>query len=196
MALRLGAENKKQVYLLSALAVIIVIVGSIELYSNFSAPTTRTTTVAPAPRPAASTGAAPEAQKLTGASLDPTLHLDKLADSEDIEYAGSGRNIFSAQSAPAIPVPVKTARNTPAVIVPTGPPPPPQPPPIELKYFGYTQAGDRSLQAFFLHGEDIFMARIGEVVNHRYKVNAIRPTSVEVTDLSYNNTQTLALQAF
>lgn len=198
MAIPLGAENKKQVYLLAALVGIIAIVGGIELYNNFSSPApphTNPIPVARSVRPVTGgSGTATEAQKLSNANIDPTLHLDKLAESEDVTYAGTGRNIFSAQSAPiAIPIPVKTARNTPAVTVP-GPPQPPRPPSIDLKYFGYTQSGDRSLQAFFLHGEDIFMAKSGEVVDHRYRVGAIRPTSVEVTDLSYDNTQTLALQ--
>lgn len=44
--------------------------------------------------------------------LDPTLHMDAMRVTESLEYSGSGRNIFSANSAPvvAIPNPLASAR--------------------------------------------------------------------------------------
>jgi hypothetical protein len=209
MALALGTENKRQVYIVVGLFAAILIGGVYELYDYFSGPPTPAAPppVAvvrqPAPAPSNHTAAAgskstagADAEKLSNPGLDPTVHFDKLAQTEDVEYLGTGRNIFSADSAPVkIEEPVGPARPG-AANVATGPPPPPaapQAPPIDLKYFGYTLGRDKSIKAFFTHGDDIFMARSGEVVDHRYKVGAIQPTSVEVTDLSYNNTQKLTL---
>jgi len=203
MALKLGTENKKQVYFASALIAVVVGLGGYELYGNFSTPAPRPIPVQPPPgaRPVAGTAqvsvslvAGAEAQKLTNDGLDPTLHLDRLAQSEDVEYEGTGRNIFSADSIPVhIETPLQSARIQPTVIA-AQQPITPKAPPIDLKYFGFTQASDKSLKAFFVHGDDVFMAKTGEIVNHRYKVGTIGPTTVQVTDLSYNNLQTLTMQ--
>ena len=207
MALRLGTENKRQVYLVIALFAFILGYGGWQIYESLSGPTTTRPIPASSPggqaarnvaNPAATDQpGAPDAEKLSNAGIDPALHFDKLAQSEDVQYAGTGRNIFSADSAPMIEPLVKSPRSsgpapalTPAVAAV------PRPPAIDLKYFGYTQARDKSLQAFFTHGEDIFMAKTGDIVNHRYKVGAIKPASVQVTDMSYNNTQTLSLESF
>lgn len=211
MAIALGTENKRQVYMVIALFAIIVAVGGYELYGSFGGSTTPTPIPVPASAQAANrpgakavgqkTGSTaqatePEAEKLGNAGLDPTVHFEKLEQSEQVEYAGTGRNIFSADSGPVqIDEPIAPARNP---EIAQGPPPVPQaprPPAIDLKYFGYTQAHDRSIKAFFTRGDDVFMARSGEIVDHRYKVGTINPGNVQITDLSYNNTQTLPLTA-
>jgi hypothetical protein len=207
MAIKVGTENKRNVIIVAVLLCIVLYLGISQLTGGPSTP-------APAPArpvvartaPAAGVrtpvggavgpaGSGPAARKLPNAGLDPALHLEKLALSESIEYAGSGRNIFSADSAP---VPVETAIASarpkgPIIPVVTGPPPPPQPPAIDLRYFGYTATRDGKREAFLLHGEDVFEAAAGEIVNHRYKVVEVTAHSVQVTDLSYNNTQTLQL---
>jgi hypothetical protein len=209
MAIPLGTENKKQVYIVVALFVVIVIGAIYELSGYFGGPSTpaqpvavakpAATTTAPNGRPGAKatsvqSAQAAEAEKLANPGLDPTVHFEKLAQSEDVEYAGTGRNIFSADSGPVpIETPVKTARNEPAVTPGPVIPEAPRAPAIDLKYFGYTQSKDKSIKAFFTHDGDVFMARSGEIVDHRYKVVTIQPGSVQITDLSYNNTQTLAL---
>lgn len=197
MAISLGTENKRQVYIVIALAAVIVVAGGYELYNSGTSATPPPAPVRPATNPRGTTqrtnAAGPQAQHLASNNIDPTLHFDKLAQSEDVVYSGTGRNIFSAESVPVhIETPLKTARNTPAVTVPTGPP---APPPIDLKYFGYSQTRDKTMQAFLVRGEDIFLAHSGDVVDHRYKVVSIMPGAIQITDLGYNNTQTLPISA-
>jgi hypothetical protein len=196
--MNLGTENKRQVYLVIGLFAFILLYGGYQVYRMFGGSST------PPPAPAVvrlasvpgstSAAAGPDAQKLSNNGLDPTLHLEKLALNESVEYAGSGRNIFSAESEPVkIETPVADPR--PVIVADPGPPPPPAPPKIELKYFGYAQSKDKSIKAFLVRGDDIFMAKVGEIVDHRYKVGAIAPGSVQITDLAYNNTQTVPLSA-
>lgn len=203
--MRAGLEDKRKLAILSVL--LLVMLGAVVYF-------VKSVFIGGGPPPAATTAAAPAAeapqnvtvvaqqrvmrngsghaaQKVPGlASLDPTLHPELMAGAESLEYTGAGRNIFSMSSAPPAIEHVKgPIRPTHIAAVPTGPPPPPR---IDLKFFGYEAEGS-ARKAFLLHNDDVFIASEGDVVDHHYKVVKISPLSIQVTDLLYNNTQTLPL---
>lgn len=213
MALKVGTENRRNVIIVVVLLCVLVYLG----VSQLMGPSTPAPVVKPAqpvavqqaPQAAATPGtqttvrfsnpgpggaAGPEARLVANAGLDPALHLEKLALSESIEYAGRGRNIFSAEAAPAV-IETALANPRPGPVAPPvyTPPPVPQAPAIDLKYFGYSASKSGTREAFLVHGDDIFQAAAGEIVSHRYKVVAVDVHSVQITDMNYNNTQTLPL---
>jgi len=206
MALKVGAEDKKKVYIAAALGVLVLVLVIYNLKDSFGgsspAPASPQPAVVQAPARPASSSTSPtashEAARVAGAAvnLDPTLHPELMAQAESVEYTGNGRNIFSLTSMPVdIPAPAKTPRNTPPPEVATGPPPPAPPPPIDLKFFGYSARQSGVRRAFLLKGDDVFIALEGDVVDHRYRVVKIAPMSVEVEDIPYANTQNLPLIA-
>lgn len=206
MALKVGSEAKWKVVVVGVLGVIILYLAGRMIVNNFSSPAVSSSpamTPAAAPVPVSSpvqprrsdvAGRAHEAARIGSsmAKLDPTLHPEWMAEAESLEYTGKGRNIFSMSSA----LPIIEAVNGPVRPVQTGPMAPagpPPPPPIDLKFFGFEYAKGGARKAFLLHGEDIFIAAEGDVVDHRYKVVKIAPLSLQVEDIPYHNTQTLPL---
>jgi len=217
--MKLGAQDKDKIIrygVISGGLLVVVVYGYLQLREPDAPPAAaapvviaspaRSTSAASASAPSSpgavpkSAQAAPGAAKVatTAAQYDPTLHMEPMLVAESLVYSGSGRNIFSANSAPAevnIPkpiAPVRTAAVTlPVYTAPTGPPPPP---PIDLKFFGTATKADGSRQAFLLHGDDVFLASPGSIVQRRYKIGAIGANSVEVEDLTNNNKQSLPLQ--
>ena len=202
-AIKLGTENKRNVIIAAVLLAVVAYMALSQLLSGTSRPPAatapQTTTPAPRLRTAGSTRISTpgEAHKLPSMGLDPTLHLERLAASESIGYEGTGRNIFSMDSTPMrIEQALASARPSQRTAAPVyTPPPAPRPPSIPLHYFGYSVAKDGTHRAFLLKGEDIFDAGVGEIVDHRFKIISIAPTGVQVTDLGYNNTQTLPLES-
>jgi len=141
-------------------------------------------------------GSAAKSLGTTSAQLDPTLRMGAMLVTESLVYSGGGRNIFSGSSVPvAIPKPIAPVRTGKAL--PPGPPPPPPgpppPPPIELTFFGTATAANGTRRAFLLHGQDVFLASDGDVVQRRYKVIKILANSIVVEDMGNNNQQTLPL---
>lgn len=142
-------------------------------------------------------GAAAKSLGTTSAQLDPTLRMEAMLVTESLGYSGSGRNIFSASSVPIdIPKPIAPARPKPGPPPPPPPPPgPPPPPPIDLKFFGTATQPNGTRRAFLLHGDDVYLASDGDIVQRRYKVVSILANSIVVEDMSNNNRQTLPLLA-
>jgi hypothetical protein len=137
-------------------------------------------------------------------TIDPRLRLDLLAKVQAVELGPAERNLFQwgAATTPGLKEPAKIVPKTPAEIAKeqariaaaSGPAPPPPPPAIALKYYGYvSQRADGRKRAFFLDGDDIFVAAEGDLLKKRYKVVRIGLTSVVVEDTQFNNTQTLPL---
>src|ERR1700739_4304230 len=107
--MRVGTENKRQVYLLTGLLVVLFGFGGYQIYKMFGGGSSYTPPPPAVPQYKGTTGSSassgPDAQKLSNNGLDPTLHLERLALNESVEYSGTGRNIFSAQSEPVIEAP-------------------------------------------------------------------------------------------
>jgi hypothetical protein len=207
-----GFENKREVGIMVVL-LLVAAFTAMRFLGSSSAPTPApgaTSAVKSATKTAAKTSAAtnaPSARKIgklrakgnqkaaTIASLDPTLRFDLLKTSEDVEYHGGRRNIFTARSEPVIETPkgdgTKTGKNTPPKPpVETGPPPLP---PIDLKFFGFASKPGEPKKVFLSQREDVFIASEGEIVNKRYRIVKIGNTSIDVEDVLNNNRQTIPL---
>ena len=191
--MKLGTENRKQIIVAAALGVVLLIVVAYEFMPSSStiASTTPVSTVDPlAPtvpaRPGGHHVAPVKAKKETPSqSLDPTLHLKLLAATEAIKYDGSGRNIFISQAEDVkIPTVIGAAAtdHKPGEITYTAPAPPPATP-IPLKFFGFASRPGEPKKIFLIKGEDTFIAGEGEIVDRRYKVVKISPTSVDIQDV-------------
>jgi hypothetical protein len=134
--------------------------------------------------------------------IDPTLRLDEIAKLRTLDLEGGSRSIFdfgAAAPPKALPsvLPIKPALTVPKPVAPVvsalpAPGPPPVPP-IPLKFYGYVDPSSATRQAFFLQGDDIFVAGENDVVGNRYKIVRINPNSAVVEDTITKNQQTLPL---
>ncbi len=198
--MKLGTENKKK----TVVALVLVVLAVFLLVRAFrggeqdSAPAPSPVAAAPQPSSAGTasqtrggntSSARKTAHPLLAQTLDPTLRFDWLKSSEDVTYKGTGRDIFRSQpEEAAIPKPA-----TPDVQ--PGPAAPPPPPPIDLKFYGFASRKDGYKRIFLSRGEDIFVAKEGDIVDRRYKIVHIGQNSVDVEDVLTNNRQTLPLVA-
>ena len=185
--MKLGTENKK----MTIVAAVLMVVAIGVLVYQFAGGGPQS-----APPQTAATGAAAgpnSARKphmVMARSLDPSLRLDLLKSSEDVTYKGTGRNIFRSDAPlPPIPQPDHSAFKT------ETPPAPPPPPPSGLKFYGFAGPKNGAKKIFLIKGEDIFLAKEGDIVDRRYKVLRVGTASVEIEDVLTNHTETLPLSA-
>jgi hypothetical protein len=191
---KLGIDNRKQLVTLGVLGGIALLMLGYEFWPSSSTPVPATAQTASTPagtRPGVRRTASGKIVPVVEPRLDPTLDLNLLSQSEEIKYAGNGRNIFVAGSVP-IEKPKRNGTDTQAA-GPQVPPPPPPPPPITLKFFGFANRPGETKKVFLAQGEDVFIAGEGDIVDRRYRVLHISPTAVDVEDVLNNNRQSLPL---
>ena len=189
--MKLGIENRKQVIALAVLGVIALVLLAYEFWPS-------STATAPAATQTASTASRPGVRRTSSGKivpvaeprLDPTLDLNLLSQSEEIKYAGNGRNIFVVGS---VPIEKPKANGTDKQAGLRLPPPIQPPPAITLKFFGFANRPGETKKVFLSQGEDVFIAAEGDIVDRRYRVLHISPTAVDVEDVINNNRQSLPL---
>ncbi|PYV83428.1 MAG: hypothetical protein DMG93_08575 [Acidobacteria bacterium] len=199
--MKVGAENRTKVILAIALGVVLLIVIATQMggwfggaSSSAAAPPVPRVTTATEDLPARRTGGrartAATKKDTAARSMDPSLRLDLLKASEDTKYEGTGRNIFR------VFVEIPKIRQQPAG--PQAPPQqaayvPPPPPPINLTFYGFATPTGGTKRIFLAQGEDVFIAKEGDIVDRRYKVVRISQNAVEILDVLSNNRQSIPL---
>jgi len=187
---QLGLENKKKAIWAAVLGVVALLVfvwQFLPMFTESSAPNSSAQAAAPTTAVKAPTSRSLKtkpAKKPKVENLDPTLRLDLLASSEQTHYEGNGRNIFVSQ-AEEIPIPIAsghtdTKKEETKIYTP---PAPPQQTPIPLRFYGFASSPGQPKKIFLKLNEDVFVAGEGEIVDRRYKVVRITPTSVEIQDV-------------
>ncbi len=194
--MKIGSENRNK--LIIAVVLMVVAAGLLAQRLFSSGGTSSAAVIPPAASvPAVNAPATRPNRTKKGLTvertLDPSLRLDLLKVSEETKYEGKGRDIFHAE-AEVIP-----KAKFPAIVQHSAPPPdtgpqlPPPPPPINLKFYGFASRPGEPKKIFLSQGDDVFIAGEGDIVDRRYKVLQISPTSVEVEDVLTNNRQSIPL---
>jgi len=175
---------------LGVVAVLAMAYSVIPWLTSSSSPTSSAQAAAPVVTHTTARAGTKPGKKPRVESLDPTLRLDLLASSEQTLYAGSGRNIFVSQAddvkIPPVGASPVTDGGKPDIGYTT--PTVPTAPPIPLKFYGFANSAGEPKKIFLksASGEDVWVAGEGEIVDRRYKVIRISPTSVEIQDMVYS----------
>ncbi len=141
-------------------------------------------------------------------SVDPTLRLDVLAKVQQVNVEGGQRSLFDFSTPPppkptgppepkihAKPSPLRVSTVAQSNSAAPATPLKPAAPPIPLKFYGYLNPIRLGVKrAFFISGDDIFVASEGDVIKKRYKVVRINVNSVVMEDTQFKSEQTIRLE--
>jgi hypothetical protein len=151
--------------------------------------------------------AARKGEERDPARIDPTLRLDLLEKVAAVPMKTGGRSLFdfgpdatAAAPKPVLPEPKivvkKELRMHGPEPAPPPPPPPvkPPPPPITLKFYGANlpQRGGAK-RVFCMQGEEILTPSEGDLIQRRYRIVKINPTSVLVEDVDHKHQQLIPI---
>jgi hypothetical protein len=128
--------------------------------------------------------------------FDPALRTDLLDKLTGVRLENVGRNVFEFYAAPVAetPKPIQPVVVAPAVAAPIVQQAPPAP--IPLKFYGHTlPAGGGAMKIFCVLNDQVMVASEGAVLQHRYKIQQILPTTVVVEDLEDHHKQTLPIDS-
>jgi hypothetical protein len=188
---KIGTENRKQVI---AMVVLLAIAIPLVLY-NFKDTFWGSNASAAPSVPAPATKSRPGGGLPTVDTSDPRLRTDILEASRKVKYEAGGRNIFTMEA--EIPKVEATVRANREIGPPAPPPPtpPPTPPPIPIKYYGFASRPGETKKVFLQQtgGEEVFVARQGDIVGRRYRLVQISSNSVTMEDVLTNNRQQIPL---
>ncbi len=176
------ASERRQVWLLGALAVVLAIVA----YRAWPRPAAIPSPSSNEGRTAATTGARRTAPGIAA----PDVHLDTL-DAKRPAPAPTTRNLFRFKPKPPPPPPpsARPAQRGPAA--PTGPPPLP---PIPLKFIGIVDLPGKDKVAVLRDPTGhIDYGSEGAIIGGRYRVLRIGVESIELAYLDGNGRQTIRL---
>jgi hypothetical protein len=177
--MKIEIDDQRRVAIVAVLVVAVVLVGRwVVVGSDVSASAARSPVVQ----------ANQTAVVVSDGSFDPALRLVALRETETTTYTGSGRNIFRiVEERPKVEIvrKVEVKVPEPSKVVAVDP--------IPMRFFGFSRKSGVST-VFLLKGEDVFLAREGDIVDRRYKIVRVRPGAVDVEDLLGERSERLVLR--
>jgi hypothetical protein len=184
---KVGAENKTKVRFMIGLMALLALVA---IY-NFKDYIWGTSAAAP---PATATAQRRNTPGLPSQdSTDPRLRTDILDASRKVKYEAGNRNPFAMGLMP-LPTPIAPVIGPPQAPTPTPTPPPPK---IPIKYFGFASKPGEPKRVFLQPEgkEPVYIVAQGEIVDRRYRLVQIQPTSVVMEDVLTGNRQPIQVEA-